>query len=41
MRNSEIDNMMKGGAKYILRKPSSINEILDVATRYINKRDKV
>ncbi len=40
-QNSEIDGMMKGGAKYILRKPSSIDEILDVVTRFTIKRDKV
>jgi DNA-binding response OmpR family regulator len=39
-QNSEIDDMMKGGAKYILRKPSSIDEILDVVTRFTIKRNE-
>ena len=40
-QNSEIDEMMKCGAKYILRKPSSIDEILDVVTRFTIKKDEM
>ena len=39
--NSEINDMMIGGAKYILRKPSSIDEILDVVTRITIKKDEI
>lgn len=39
-QNSELDGMMKGGAKYILKKPSSIDEILDVVTSFTIKRDE-
>jgi len=40
-QNSEINEMMNGGAKYILRKPSSIDEILDVVTRFTIKKDEI
>ena len=40
-QNNEINDMMKGGAKYILRKPSSIDEILDVVTRFTIKKDRI
>lgn len=40
-QNSEINDMIKGGAKYILRKPSSIDEILDVVTRFTIKKDEI
>jgi FixJ family two-component response regulator len=33
--------MMKRGAKYILKKPSSIAEILDVVTRFTIKKDEI
>ncbi len=36
-QNSELNDMMKGGAKYILKKPSSIDEILDAVTRFTLK----
>ena len=39
-QNSEINEMVKGGAKYILRKPSSIEEILDVVTRFTTIKDE-
>ena len=40
-QNSEINEMMEGGAKYILKKPSSIDEILDVVTRFTIKKDEI
>jgi DNA-binding response OmpR family regulator len=40
-QNGEIKDMMKRGAKYILRKPSSIAEILDVVTRFTIKKDEI
>jgi DNA-binding response OmpR family regulator len=40
-QNSEINDMMKRGAKYILKKPSSIAEILDVVTRFTIKKDEI
>src|SRR5690349_9260616 len=39
-QNNEINEMLKGGAKYILRKPSSIDEILDVITKYTIRKDQ-
>jgi DNA-binding response OmpR family regulator len=40
-QNTEINEMLKGGAKYILRKPPSIDEILDVVTRFTIKKDEI
>ncbi|NOJ31001.1 MAG: hypothetical protein DA329_02525 [Candidatus Nitrosocosmicus sp.] len=41
-QSTEIANMLKDGAKYILKKPSSIDEILDVVTKFTKKKnDKV
>jgi FixJ family two-component response regulator len=40
-QNGEINDMMKRGAKYILKKPSSIAEILDVVTRFTIKKDEI
>ncbi len=40
-QNSEINEMMEGGAKYILKKPSSIDELLDVVTRFTIKKDEI
>ena len=41
-QSTEIANMLKDGAKYILKKPSSIDEILDVVTKLTKKKnDKV
>ncbi len=40
-QNSEINDMMKRGVKYILRKPSSIAEILDVVTGFTFKKDEI
>jgi len=40
-QNGEINDMMKRGAKYILRKPSSIAEILDVVTRFTIDKDEI
>ena len=40
-QNHEVNDMIKNGAKYILRKPSSIDEILDVVTKFTIKRDKI
>jgi FixJ family two-component response regulator len=37
-QGSEINDMMKEGAKYILKKPCSIDEILEVVTRFTIKK---
>jgi DNA-binding response OmpR family regulator len=39
-QSTEIANMLKDGAKFILKKPSSIDEILDVVTRFTKKKDE-
>ena len=39
--NGEINDMVKGGAKYILRKPTSVDEILDVVTRFTTIKDEI
>jgi DNA-binding response OmpR family regulator len=37
-QSKEILSMLEEGAKYILKKPSSIDEILDVVTRFTKKK---
>ncbi len=39
-QSTEIANMLKEGAKYILKKPTSIDEILDVVTRFTKNKDE-
>jgi len=39
-QSTEIANMLKEGAKYILKKPTSIDEILEVVTRFTKKKDE-
>ena len=39
-QSKEILSMLEEGAKYILKKPSSIDEILDVVTRFTKKKDE-
>ena len=39
IQSKEILSMLEEGAKYVLKKPSSIDEILDVVTRYTIKKN--